>query len=134
MADDSGLEVDALDGFPGVRSSRWVEGSDSDRVLSLLRRLADVEMDRRAARFHAVAALVTPDGTLQTAHGAVEGRIATAPRGAGGFGYDPVFLVEDAGYEGDATMAELAPDEKDRLSHRGRAVAGLLDYLSGLIT
>jgi XTP/dITP diphosphohydrolase len=134
LADDSGLEVDALDGFPGVRSSRWVEGSDADRVASLLRRLADVETDRRTARFHAVAALVTPDGTLWTAHGSVEGRIATAPRGGGGFGYDPVFLVEDGGYDGDRSMAELSPEEKDRLSHRGRAVASLLGELAALDT
>jgi XTP/dITP diphosphohydrolase len=132
IADDSGLEVDALDGLPGVRSSRWVDGSDADRVAALLRRLADTPGDARTARFHAVAALVTADGSLHTAHGTVEGRIAVTPRGEGGFGYDPAFLVEDGDYAGDRTMAELAPEEKDRLSHRGRAVAGLMEVLGSL--
>jgi XTP/dITP diphosphohydrolase len=134
LADDSGLEVDALDGFPGVRSSRWVGGDDDARIMSLLRRLADVDAERRTARFRAVAALVTPDGSLLTAHGTVEGRIASAPRGEHGFGYDPVFLVEDGGHEGDLTIAELPPDEKDRLSHRGRAVSGLMEHLRALGT
>lgn len=125
VADDSGLVVDALDGEPGVRSSRWVEGTDADRVSALLSRLRGVGNADRTARFRAVAALAEPDGPVETAGGAVEGRIALAPFGDGGFGYDPVFLVEDGGYEGDLTMAQLPPGEKDRLSHRGRAARNL---------
>jgi XTP/dITP diphosphohydrolase len=132
VADDSGLEVDALDGFPGVRSSRWAAGSDADRVRALLERLEDVSRDARTARFRTVAALAYPDGRVDTADGKVEGRIALAPAGDGGFGYDPVFLVEDGGYSGDRTMAELPPDEKDRLSHRGRAVRKLWPALTAL--
>jgi XTP/dITP diphosphohydrolase len=132
LADDSGLEVDALDGFPGVQSARWVPGSDADRVAALLARLAGVPAPRRTARFRSVAALAWPDGHAETADGHVEGRIALAPRGSGGFGYDPVFLVEDGGHAGDRTMAELPPDEKNRLSHRARAVAGLRGALERL--
>lgn len=125
LADDSGLEVDALDGEPGVRSARWVAGGDEDRVAALLARLADVPAERRTARFRSVAALAAPGGIVATAAGAVEGRIAVAPRGASGFGYDPVFLVEDGGLDGTRTMAELDPSTKNALSHRARAVAGL---------
>jgi XTP/dITP diphosphohydrolase len=132
LADDSGLEVDDLDGFPGVQSARWVPGSDADRVAALLARIADVPAPRRTARFRSVAALAWPDGHAETADGHVEGRIAAAPRGDGGFGYDPVFLVEDGGYAGDCTMAELPPAEKNRLSHRARAVAGLRGALERL--
>ncbi len=130
LADDSGLEVDALDGFPGVQSARWAPGSDADRVVALLDRLADVPAVSRTARFRSVAALAWPDGRVATAEGAVDGRIAFAPRGLGGFGYDPVFLVEDGGHHGDLTMAELPADEKNRLSHRARAVAGLRGALA----
>ena len=132
LADDSGLEVDALDGFPGVRSSRWIEGSDDDRVRALLDRMRDVPDERRTARFRAVACLARPRGLVRTAAGTVEGRIARQPRGEGGFGYDPVFLVEDGGYEGEVTVAELEPEEKDGLSHRGRAVRALWNELQAL--
>jgi XTP/dITP diphosphohydrolase len=125
LADDSGIEVDALGGFPGVVSARWVPGSDEDRVIALLARLAGVPPAQRSARFHAVVALAWPDGRLETADGTVEGRIASAPRGTGGFGYDPVFLVVDGGHTGESTMAELPAEEKNRLSHRARALAGL---------
>ena len=131
LGDDSGLEVDALGGFPGVVSSRWVDGGDAERVRALLERLRDVPTDRRTARFRCAAALAWPDGRLVTAAGQVEGRIATAPRGTGGFGYDPVFLVEDGGYDGRLTVAELPAEEKDRLSHRGRAVRALLPLIEG---
>jgi len=126
LADDSGLEVDALDGFPGVLSSRWTAGADADRVEALLARMSDVPEGARTARFRSVAALALPDGRCATASGSVEGRIARGPRGTSGFGYDPVFLVEDGGYTGDRTMAELPPEEKNRLSHRVRAVTGLI--------
>jgi XTP/dITP diphosphohydrolase len=125
VGDDAGLEVDALGGEPGVFSSRWVAGTDADRVAALLARLTDVPTARRTARFRAVAALAWPDGRVAVASGRVEGRIALEPRGEGGFGYDPVFLVEDDRYTGDRTMAELPAEEKDRISHRARAVAGL---------
>lgn len=131
LADDSGLEVDALDGRPGVHSARWVAGTDADRVAALLARLAAVPAAARGARFRSVAALAWPDGRVATAEGAVEGRIAFAPRGAGGFGYDPIFLVEDGGHDGRRTMAELPPEEKNRLSHRARAVAGLRAVIAG---
>lgn len=132
LADDSGLEVDALGGEPGVRSARWVAGGDEDRVAALLARLADVPAERRTARFRSVAALAGPGGIVATAAGAVEGRIAFAPRGASGFGYDPVFLVEDGGLDGTRTMAELDPSTKNALSHRARAVAGLSDAIARL--
>ena len=130
LADDSGLEVDALGGEPGVRSARWVPGSDADRVRALLVALEAVPREARTARFRSVVALAWPDGRVETATGTVEGRIASAPRGAGGFGYDPVFLVEDGGLDGTRTMAELAAEEKGRLSHRARAGAGLQEALA----
>jgi len=132
LADDSGLEVDALGGFPGPASARWVPGTDADRVTALLRKLEGVPPERRTARFRAVAALAWPDGRVETVEGVVEGRIAASPRGSGGFGYDPIFLVEDGGYRGDVTSSELRPEEKNRLSHRGRAVRGLRPVLGTL--
>lgn len=132
LADDSGLEVDALGGFPGIHSARWVTGADAARVAALLERLAGLEQQRRGARFHAVAALAWPDGRVATASGTVNGRIAERPAGVAGFGYDPVFLVEDGGHCGRRTMAELAPEEKNRLSHRARAVRGLWPVLEAL--
>jgi len=115
-----------------VRSSRWIGGSDDDRVRALLDRMRDVPDERRTARFRAVACLARPRGLVRTAAGTVEGRIARQPRGEGGFGYDPVFLVEDGGYEGEVTVAELEPEEKDGLSHRGRAVRALWNELQVL--
>ncbi len=132
LADDSGLVVDALGGFPGVVSARWVAGSDADRVAALLDRLTEVQPARRTARFQAVVALAGPDGFVEVATGAVEGRIADAPRGRGGFGYDPVFLVEDGGYYGALTLAEIPAAEKNRLSHRARAIQALSPALRRL--
>jgi len=133
LADDSGLEVDALGGAPGIRSARWVPGSDEARVAALLDRLSGVPDAARTARYRAVVALARP-GTAEvaTSAGTVEGRIARAPRGRGGFGYDPVFLVEDGGHQGDRTMAELSAAEKDRISHRARALLGLRAALAAL--
>jgi XTP/dITP diphosphohydrolase len=125
LADDSGLEVDALGGAPGVRSARYAgEGaSDADNIARLLAALAAVPPPRRA-RYRAVLVLVRgPDDPAPlVGEGCWEGRIAAAPRGAGGFGYDPLFLPDD----GARTAAELAADEKNRLSHRARALAALL--------
>ncbi len=125
VADDSGLVVDALGGAPGVYSARYAgpDASDRDRYEKLLRELADVPDDRRTARFVSAVCCVFPDGTSIDVTGACEGRIARAPRGDGGFGYDPVFLV------GDRSYAELTAAEKDEISHRGRALRALQDAL-----
>lgn len=121
VADDSGLVVDALGGEPGVRSARYAgpEQDDAANLALLLRRLAGIA-DRRA-RFVCAAVLAAPDGREWTAAGTLEGTIAPAPRGAGGFGYDPVFVPEGGG----RTAAELTPAEKDAVSHRGRAFRSL---------
>ena len=118
-ADDSGLEVDALDGQPGVHSARYAGpgASDEERYRLLLQRLADVPPDRRSARFRCVVAIATPDGRVETAEGRCEGEIISTPRGTHGFGYDPVFYLPERGM----TMAELPPEEKNRISHRARA-------------
>jgi len=121
-ADDSGLEVDALGGEPGVLSARYgAPGarSDVERYQFLLSKLAGVPDAERTARFRCVVALAWPDGRVRTTDGACEGRIAHAPRGAHGFGYDPIFLVADFDYQ--QTMAELDPHLKNQVSHRGRA-------------
>jgi XTP/dITP diphosphohydrolase len=125
VADDSGLEVDALDGEPGVRSARFGgEGlDDAGRVDHLLARLGDAR--ERGARFVCVLVAIAPDGHETVVRGTLEGRIASAPRGAGGFGYDPVFVPEGE----TRTVAELAPDEKDAISHRGRAARALVAAL-----
>ena len=125
VADDSGLVVDALGGAPGVYSARYAgpDAGDRDRYEKLLRELADVPDDRRTARFVSAVCCVFPDGTSIDVTGACEGRIARAPRGDGGFGYDPVFLV------GDRSYAELTAAEKDEISHRGRALRALQDAL-----
>ena len=121
IADDSGLEVDALGGAPGVRSRRFFgdEATPEDRnrmLLGLLDGVAD-----RTARFVAVIALAQPDGRVETFDGEVRGEIAEAPRGEDGFGYDPVFVIAEDG----RTMAEVPRDEKNAISHRGLATAKL---------
>jgi XTP/dITP diphosphohydrolase len=128
LADDSGIEVDALGGAPGPRSARYAgnDATDEDNLKSLLRALAGVPGPGRTARYRAIAAVVFPDGREVSAEGVCEGILRTKPRGTGGFGYDPIF--EPAGW--DRTMAELAPEEKDRISHRGRALRALRDRLA----
>ncbi|MDI9549162.1 MAG: XTP/dITP diphosphatase [Chloroflexota bacterium] len=118
-ADDSGLEVDALGGQPGVYSARYGGPglSDSDRVRLLLQALHDLPSPQRTARFRCAVAIALPDGSLHTVEDSVEGVIAGAPRGGNGFGYDPVFLLPDR----NLTMAELPPTIKNRISHRGKA-------------
>lgn len=121
-ADDSGLEVDALGGAPGVLSARYgapEARTDQDRYRLLLANLAGTPAAERTARFHCVVALVSPSGDVRTADGRCEGRIGFEPRGSHGFGYDPVFLVADTGYT--QTMAELEPALKNTISHRARA-------------
>jgi XTP/dITP diphosphohydrolase len=121
LADDSGLEIDALDGEPGVYSSRWagVETPYPERFRIIEARLADVPDERRTARYRAAIALAepAPRGLYQVVDGTVEGRIAREPRGSGGFGYDPIFYVPDLG----GTFGELPAAEKHRVSHRARA-------------
>lgn len=120
LADDTGLEVDALGGAPGVRSARFAgeRATYEDNVAHLLAALEGVAGDERTARFRTVALLRRPDGGEIVAEGTVEGRITVEARGAGGFGYDPVFEPD----EGDGrTFAELSADEKHAISHRGRA-------------
>ncbi len=119
IGDDSGLEVDALDGAPGVRTARYAGSgvTDSDRYTLLLRNLEGVPADRRTARFRCAVAVATPDGRCETVEGVCEGRIAASPSGENGFGYDPVFFVDAYG----CTMAELPDDIKNTISHRARA-------------
>jgi XTP/dITP diphosphohydrolase len=127
LADDSGLCVDALGGRPGVRSSRYVAGTDRDRYLALLEELRDVPDERRGAAFVCALCLAFPDGRTVVEHGRCEGRIGRAPRGEGGFGYDPVFVLRDG-----RTMAELEPGEKSAISHRGAAFARMKPHLAVL--
>lgn len=117
LADDSGLVVDALDGRPGIYSSRYAP-TDKERIAKLLEELADTPEDARTSRFVCVAALALPDGRLFQEEGLCEGRIAFAAKGNHGFGYDPVFLIPSQ----ERTMAELEEAEKNRLSHRGQAM------------
>jgi XTP/dITP diphosphohydrolase len=126
VADDSGLEVDALHGAPGLRSRRFFgeDATPQDRNARLLALLEGVE--RRGARFVCVTALAQPDGRVELFDGEVRGEIGLRPRGEGGFGYDPIFVIAGDG----RTMAELPADEKHRVSHRGLAVAKLRAYLS----
>jgi XTP/dITP diphosphohydrolase len=128
LGDDSGLCVDALGGGPGLHSARYA-ATDEERRARLLRELAGVPPERRGAHFFCAAALCAPDGRIFRAEGRVDGSIATAPRGTNGFGYDPLFLpVETPG----RTLAELPSLEKNRLSHRGRALDGLRPTLKAL--
>ncbi|TMC22378.1 MAG: RdgB/HAM1 family non-canonical purine NTP pyrophosphatase [Chloroflexi bacterium] len=119
LADDSGLEIDALGGAPGVYSARFGGGDMSyeERFAIIFERLRTVPMEERTARFRCVIALAEPSGYLQSVDGVIEGMITNPPRGRNGFGYDPIFLVPALG----KTTAELAPAEKNRISHRGRA-------------
>jgi len=136
LADDSGLEVDALGGAPGVHSARYAgpHGDTAANNAKLLAALAGVPPERRAARFHAALALADVAGPLGdellTASGVCEGTILEAPRGTGGFGYDPLFLLPEHGQ----TMAELSPAQKNEVSHRARAMRAikprLLEYLA----
>lgn len=133
MADDSGLEVDALDGAPGIYTARYAGpgASDRDRYLKLLAALRDVPWEARTARFRAAIALAQPDGHVRVAEGICEGVIAMEPQGENGFGYDPVFYLPDRG----CTMAQLDDELKNQISHRARAVRAarpLLDDLLGV--
>jgi XTP/dITP diphosphohydrolase len=127
IADDSGLEVDYLGGRPGVRTARY-GGPDltpKQRYELLLQELGEVSSDERGARFRCVVAVANHDGLVGTSSGECEGRIAFGPKGSQGFGYDPIFYLPDRGM----TMAELSPVEKHQISHRGKAVAGIVPLL-----
>jgi len=130
LADDSGIEVDVLNKMPGVRSARWAGpgASDTDNLELLLRQIADVEPARRRGRFVCAMALVRPNGTEEVLRRTMEGVVIDAPRGGNGFGYDPIFVTD--GHS--VTNAELSPDEKDAVSHRGQAVRAMLPLLARL--
>jgi XTP/dITP diphosphohydrolase len=128
LADDSGIEVDALGGAPGPRSARYAgeSATDEQNLKALTRAVAGVPADGRTARYRCVAAIAWPDGREMHADGTCEGTLIAKPRGTGGFGYDPIF--EPAGW--DETMAELTPEQKHRISHRGRAFRALRELLA----
>jgi XTP/dITP diphosphohydrolase len=127
LGDDSGLAVDALDGAPGVYSARFAgeHGNDAANNELLLKKLSGVPADRRGARFLCCIAYISPDGETLTVCGDCPGVILEAPRGQGGFGYDPLFYIPDAGM----TFSELSGAEKNAVSHRGRALAALAEAL-----
>ena len=131
ISDDSGLEVDFLNGAPGVFSSRFAgrPGDDAANNEKLLLLLKGVPFEKRTARFRCVIALALPDGEVYTAEGVCEGWIAEEPRGSGGFGYDPLFVVE--GYDG-MTMAELGMDVKNAVSHRAKALKKIIPVIEKL--
>ncbi|HEX4253224.1 MAG TPA: RdgB/HAM1 family non-canonical purine NTP pyrophosphatase [Pseudonocardia sp.] len=130
VADDSGLAVDALNGMPGVLSARWLgrHGDDLGNLQLVLGQLADTPDERRGAAFVCAAALVVPGGEETVARGEWHGRLIREPRGANGFGYDPIFVPDGE----ERTSAELTADEKDAASHRGRAFRALLPALRAL--
>jgi XTP/dITP diphosphohydrolase len=130
IADDSGLEVGALGGRPGVYSARFAgEGAgDAENNAKLLREMADIPDGEGAAAFHCVVALCFPDGSCRTFSGELKGIILKEPKGAGGFGYDPLFLVPEYG----RTLAELPMKVKNVISHRGKALVGLKEHLRSL--
>ncbi|MEU5410545.1 RdgB/HAM1 family non-canonical purine NTP pyrophosphatase [Nocardia asteroides] len=130
VADDSGIEVDALNGMPGVLSARWSgrHGDDAANNALLLSQLGDVPDERRGAAFVSTCALVLPDGTTTVVRGEWRGSIAREPAGDGGFGYDPLFRPDG----GTGSAAELTPAEKDAVSHRGRALTQLIPALAAL--
>ena len=131
VADDSGLCVDELNGMPGIYSARWSgrHGDDRANLELLLGQLRDVPPQRRAAHFACAAAVALPDGRTAVVEGRLDGRVIDAPRGSGGFGYDPIFLPDGE----TRTTAEQTPEEKDAISHRGRAMQALVPVLRDLL-
>ena len=119
LADDSGLEIDALGGAPGIYSARFAgkRASYEERFRLILEQLKDVPMEQRTARFRCAITIAEPSGYYRTVEGVIEGIIADSPRGENGFGYDPIFLVPELSM----TTAELSPEQKNGISHRGRA-------------
>ena len=139
LADDSGLEVDALDGAPGIHSARWVAGSDADRMMALLKEMKGVPEEHRGARYRCALCLFDPrdvESTLET-EGVCEGAIHLEAKGQGGFGYDPVFEITlatgaDAQWVG-RTMGEVPAEIKAGVSHRARAIGQLAEKLNNII-
>ena len=131
VADDSGLTVDALNGMPGVLSARWAgrHGDDLANLELLLGQMGDVPDDRRGAAFVCAAALVLPGGAEHVLEAEMRGRIIRGPRGSGGFGYDPIFIAEGH----NMTTAEMTPEDKDAISHRGKAFRALLPLLGAAL-
>ncbi len=131
IADDSGLCVDALNGMPGIFSARWSgrHGDDAANLALLLGQLADVPDRRRTAAFHCAAAIALPDGTERVVEGTIDGVIIREPRGTNGFGYDPIFVPLGR----TVTTAEMASEEKDAISHRGRALEALAPVVRELL-
>jgi len=131
LADDSGLEIDALDGAPGIHSARFSgpECSFADNYEKVLRLMADVPDTRRAARFRCVAALDCGKGLVHVFDGVIEGSITRTPVGTAGFGYDPIFFVPELG----GTFAEATSEDKNSLSHRGRAFRKVVAHLRTLL-
>jgi XTP/dITP diphosphohydrolase len=127
LADDSGLEIDALNGKPGINSSRFAgdDADDRERNLKVLEMMKDVSHGKRGARFRCIIAIAEPNGKSYTCEGVCEGEIAERIRGAQGFGYDPIFIPHlciSAGYECSKTFGELGSDVKDKISHRAKAL------------
>jgi len=131
VADDSGICVDALNGMPGVLSARWSgrHGDDEANLRLVLAQLTDVPDERRGAQFVCAAALVLPGGQEHVSEGTVAGRLIREPRGSGGFGYDPIFVPDGA----QMTTAEMDPADKDRISHRGKALRRLAPVIAALV-
>jgi XTP/dITP diphosphohydrolase len=131
VADDSGLCVDALNGMPGVLSARWSgrHGDDEANLRLVLAQLADVPDERRGAQFVCSAALVLPGGREHVSEGVVRGALIREPRGQNGFGYDPIFVPDNSAL----TTAEMDPADKDRISHRGKALRGLAPVIAALL-
>jgi XTP/dITP diphosphohydrolase len=131
VAEDSGLCVDALNGMPGVLSARWSgrHGDDEANIRLLLAQIADVPPDRRSAHFAAAAALVLPSGAEHVTEGTVSGWLTDAPRGTNGFGYDPIFVPASSSL----TTAQMSPEDKDAISHRGRALRALAPVIAALL-
>lgn len=131
IADDSGLGVDALNGMPGIFSARWSgsHGDDLANLTLLLGQLADVPDARRGAAFLCAAAVVLPDGTERVVEGAIDGTLIREPRGTNGFGYDPIFIPVGE----TRTTAEMSAEEKDAISHRGRAMRALVPVIRDLL-
>jgi XTP/dITP diphosphohydrolase len=131
VAEDSGLCVDALNGMPGVLSARWTgrHGDDPGNIRLVLGQVADVPDERRGAHFACVAALALPSGREHVSEGTVYGRLAREPRGAGGFGYDPIFVPDGS----ELTTAQMTPEAKDAISHRGRALRALAPVIAAVL-
>jgi XTP/dITP diphosphohydrolase len=131
IADDSGLGVDALNGMPGIFSARWSgsHGDDLANLNLLLGQLTDVPDARRGAAFHCAAAVVLPDGTERVVEGTIDGTLIREPRGGNGFGYDPIFVPVGES----RTTAEMSAEEKDSISHRGRAMRALVPVLQDIL-